>query len=118
LKQRDNSLSQRVQEAQAESESWKWKYEQVARMCSSLTYENDECKAAYQEQLNQTEQLQLRLREIEQTLQTKETDLSFLQNAVCSAPLHRAAAALHLKGYQRHADPRPRFLLSPIPPCD
>lgn len=55
---------------------------QVAKMCDSLAYEHDECKATLQDQLSHNEKLLLRLRELEESLQCKEKDLSFSQSAV------------------------------------
>lgn len=51
-------------------------------MCTSLTYEHDECKLALQDQLSHNEKLLLQLREREESLQGKEKDLSFSQTAV------------------------------------
>lgn len=56
---------------------------QVAKMCTSLTFEHDECKVTLQDQLSHNEKLLLKLRELEESLQGKEKDLSFSQSAVC-----------------------------------
>jgi hypothetical protein len=55
---------------------------QVAKICTSLTYEQDDCKLALQDQLAQNEKLLLKVRELEESLETREKDLSFLQTAV------------------------------------
>lgn len=60
-------------------------YTQVAKMCHSLTYEHDKCKATLQDQLSHNEKLLLRVRELEEILQGKEKDLSFSQSAVRTA---------------------------------
>lgn len=51
-------------------------------MCNSLTYEHDECKVTLQDQLAHNEKLLLRIRELEESLQGKEKDMSFSQSAV------------------------------------
>jgi hypothetical protein len=55
---------------------------QVAKICTSLTYEHDDSKLALQDQLAQNEKLLLKVRELQERLETREKDLSFLQTAV------------------------------------
>lgn len=68
-------------------------------MCTSLTYEHDECKLALQDQLAHNEKLLLKLRELEQGMQGKEKDLSFSRTAVSlvesTLPLHLTVQTQH-----------------------
>jgi hypothetical protein len=55
---------------------------QVAKMCTSLTYEHDECKLALQDQLTHNEKLLLKVRELEESLHSIEKEFSFSQSTV------------------------------------